>query len=74
MALDSIAEVRVQSSNFQAEYGRSSGATISLITRSGTSNFHGTGAFYYRDTRLNGNEFTRRTAIPPLTQPPYPKE
>ena len=35
-ALDSIAEIRVQTSNFQAEYGRSSGATITVVTRSGT--------------------------------------
>ena len=58
-ALDSIAEVRVQASNFQAEYGRSSGATISVITRSGTKDFHGTAAFYKRDDKWNGNEFLR---------------
>jgi hypothetical protein len=59
-ALDSIAEVRVQTSNFQAEYGRSSGATITVITRSGTKDFHGSAAYYKRDTKLNGNEFSRR--------------
>ena len=59
-ALDSIAEVRVQTSNFQAEYGRSSGATITVVTRSGTKNFRGSAAYYKRDTSLNGNEFSRR--------------
>ncbi len=59
-ALDSIAEVRVQTSNFQAEYGRSSGATITVITRSGSKDFHGSAAYYKRDTSLNGNEFSRR--------------
>ncbi len=59
-ALDSIAEVRVQTSNFQAEYGRSSGATITVITRSGSKDFHGSAAYYKRDTGLNGNEFSRR--------------
>jgi hypothetical protein len=59
-ALDSIAEVRVQTSNFQAEYGRSSGATITVVTRSGTKDFHGSAAFYKRDDALNGNEFSRR--------------
>ncbi len=59
-ALDSIAEVRVQTSNFQAEYGRSSGATITVITRSGTKDWHGSAAYYKRDTNLNGNEFSRR--------------
>ena len=59
-ALDSIAEVRVQTSNFQAEYGRSSGATITVVTRSGTKDFRGSLAFYKRDDALNGNEFSRR--------------
>ena len=59
-ALDSISEVRVQTSNFQAEYGRSSGATIIVVTRSGTKDFHGSAAFYKRDDAWNGNEFSRR--------------
>ncbi len=59
-ALDSIGEVRVQTSNFQAEYGRSSGATITVITRSGTKDFHGSAAFYKRDDKWNGNEYSRR--------------
>ena len=59
-ALDSIAEVRVQTSNFQAEYGRSSGATITVITRSGSKDWRGSAAYYKRDTKLNGNEFSRR--------------
>jgi hypothetical protein len=59
-ALDSIAEVRVQTSNFQAEYGRSSGATITVITRSGSKDWRGSAAYYKRDTNLNGNEFSRR--------------
>jgi hypothetical protein len=59
-ALDSIAEVRVQTSNFQAEYGRTSGASITLTTRSGSKDFRGSAAFYKRDTALNGNEFLRK--------------
>jgi hypothetical protein len=59
-ALDSIAEVRVQTSNFQAEYGRTSGASITIVTRSGSKDFRGSAAFYKRDTALNGNEFLRR--------------
>ena len=51
-ALDSIAEVRVQTSNFQAEYGRSSGATITVITRSGSKDFRGSAAYYKRDDAL----------------------
>lgn len=53
--LDSIAEVRVQTSNFQAEYGRSAGATITVVTKSGTGQLHGSAAFYKRDERFNAN-------------------
>jgi carboxypeptidase family protein len=59
-ALDSIGEVRVQTSNFQAEYGRSSGATITVVTRAGTKDFHGSAAYYKRDTSFNANEFSRK--------------
>jgi len=78
-ALDSIAEVRVQTSNFQAEYGRSSGATITVITRSGSKDFRGSAAYYKRDTSLNGNEFNRRSAcraangVSPQCEPPLYK-
>jgi hypothetical protein len=58
--IDSIAEMRVQTSNFQAEYGRSGGASITLVTRSGSSGFHGSAALFKRDDALNGNEFERR--------------
>jgi hypothetical protein len=66
-ALDSIAEMRVQTSNFQAEYGRSSGATITVVTRSGSREFHGSAAFYKRDDAWNGNEYQRRNLC--STQP-----
>ena len=59
-ALDSIAEVKVQASNFQAEYGRSSGATITVVTKSGTRDFHGTAAYYKRNEKFNANTWDRR--------------
>ena len=59
-ALDSIAEVKVQASNFQAEYSRSSGATITVVTKSGTRDFHGTAAYYKRSEKFNTNTWDRR--------------
>ena len=53
----------MQSANFQAEYGRSSGASITLITRSGSKDFRGSAAFYKRDAALNGNEYLRQATV-----------
>jgi hypothetical protein len=50
----------VQASNFQAEYGRSSGATITVVTKSGTRDFHGTVAYYKRNENFNTNSWDRR--------------
>jgi Carboxypeptidase regulatory-like domain/TonB-dependent Receptor Plug Domain len=63
--LDSIGEIRVQTSNFQAEYGRSSGATITVVTKSGTRDWHGSAAYYKRNEDFNANEWARnRQGLP----------
>ncbi len=54
---DSIQEYRVTTSNATAEYGRNSGANVSIATRSGTNKFHGTLFEFFRNTALNSNEF-----------------
>ena len=38
--MDSIAEVKVLTSNYQAEYGRNSGGVITVITKGGSQDFH----------------------------------
>ena len=43
--------------NATAEEGRNSGASISIATRAGTSEFHGTGFFFLRNEALNSNEW-----------------
>jgi len=55
--LDSIAEVKVLTSNYQAEYGRNAAGTINVITKSGTREFHGSAYWYYRHESLNANGF-----------------
>ena len=55
--MDAIAEVKVLTSNYQAEYGRYSGGGITAITKSGTPHFHGSGYEYYRHEDLNANNF-----------------
>jgi hypothetical protein len=56
-SLDAVAEVKVLLSNYQAEYGRSSGGTINTITKSGTNDFHGGAYYFLRNEDLNANEF-----------------
>src|SRR3989449_8673299 len=54
---DNVQEFKVTTNNATAEEGRNSGASISIATRSGTSEFHGTGFFFLRNEALNSNEF-----------------
>src|SRR5215213_1595041 len=53
---------RDRASNFTPELGRSSGAQVSLVTRSGTNDFHGTLFELYRTPRLNANEYENTIA------------
>ena len=54
---DSLVEINVKTSNYQAEYGGSAGAVINLVTRSGTKEFHGGLYSYLRNEDLNANTF-----------------
>lgn len=54
---DSIQEIRVLTSNYQAEFGRSAGGAITVITKSGTQSFHGTGYYYGRNESLNATSW-----------------
>lgn len=56
-ATDSLVEINVKTSNYQAEYGGSAGAVINLVTRSGTREFHGGLYAYLRNEDLNANTF-----------------
>ena len=56
---DAIAEVKVLTSNFQAEYGRAGGAFIAVVSKSGTKEFHGGGRFFHRNEGLNANNYFR---------------
>lgn len=55
--MDAIAEVKVLTTNYQAEYGRNSSGTINVIIKSGTREFHGSAYWYYRHESLNANGF-----------------
>ena len=50
----------MQTSNFQAEYGRSAGATITVVTKSGARSSAGRSRTTKRDEKLNANTWDRR--------------
>src|SRR5712691_8269312 len=54
---DNVQEYKVTTNNATAEEGRNSGASISVATRSGTSEYHGTGYLFVRNEGFNSNEF-----------------
>ena len=57
VGIDYIQEVKIQTSNFSAEYGRNSGAQVSLVTRSGGNDFHGSAFEFIRNDKLDARSF-----------------
>jgi hypothetical protein len=57
LSLDNISEFKLLTSNYQAEYGRSGGGAIQIVTKSGTSQFHGTGYYFHRHEQFNSNSY-----------------
>jgi len=54
---DALEEVKVLTSNYQAEYGRAGGGFIALTTRGGTSEYHGGLRYFGRNEALNANTY-----------------
>ena len=55
--LDSIAEFRILTSNFDAEYGGHSGGQINVVTKSGTNQLHGDAFEFLRNTSLDARNY-----------------
>ncbi len=62
---DSVEEVRIVTNGGKAELGRSGGAQIEIVTRSGTNRFHGNGFEYLRNSALNSNTFFNNSSGTP---------
>ena len=60
--VDAIAEVQILTSTYPAEYGRAKDAQIRFITKSGTSEFHGTVFDFFRNKVLDSNSWTRNNS------------
>lgn len=65
--VDDMQEFRIQTSTFAPEFGRTPGAQISIVTRSGTNNLHGSAFDYLRNDVLDANNwFNGFQSDPPL--------
>ena len=56
-SVDAVGEVKLLVSNYTAEYGGRTGGQLTLSTKNGTPQFHGTAYYYMRHEMLNANEF-----------------
>jgi hypothetical protein len=61
---DALAEVRVDTNNFNAEYGNVAGAIVNSTIKSGTNAFHGSAFEYWRDSSLAANTWGNNRVVP----------
>lgn len=69
--VDDLQEFRIQTSSYAPEFGRTPGGQVSIITRSGTNDFHGTAFEYFRNEALDANDWfanALKLRKPPLRQ------
>ncbi len=64
--IDTVEEVQVLTTNYQAEYGRASGGVLRIVTKSGTQEFHGKLFEAFQNNVLNANSWTRNSSRNPL--------
>lgn len=57
LSVDDMQEFRIQTSTFAPEFGRTPGAQVSIVTRSGTNEFHGTLFEYFRNYHMDSNDW-----------------
>ncbi len=62
--VDAAPEVQVMTANYSAEFGRSSGGQIRIVTKSGGRSLHGTAYEYLRNSALDANTWVRNRANP----------
>jgi len=71
VSVDALQEFRIQTSTYAPEFGRTPGGQISIVTRSGTNQFHGTAFDYFRNDVLDANDWFNGVNI--LNPTPLPK-
>ena len=71
VSIDAMQEFKIQTSTFAPEFGRTPGAQVQILTRSGTNDFRGTIFEYFRNDALDANDWfanSRNQKKPPLRQ------
>jgi hypothetical protein len=68
LAIDAVQEIKVLTSNYQAEYGRSAGAQITAVTKSGGRDFRGSVFYLRRNDDMNANTWINNRAGRPVTE------
>jgi outer membrane receptor protein involved in Fe transport len=63
-SIDAVQEFRVETSNYSAEFGRSSGAQINVVSKSGTNQFHGSVYEFLRNSALDARPFSNPGKLP----------
>ncbi len=63
--IDAVAEFKILTNAYQAEYGRAVGGQLQVVTKSGTQAFHGSGYWYGRRSGWNANTWTNNRAAAP---------
>lgn len=61
--LDAVQELKVLTSNYQAEFGRNSGGTITVVTKNGTQEFHGTAGWNHRHEEFNADSWANNHTL-----------
>ena len=57
VTLDAIEEFKIQTSGYDAEFGRASGAAVNAVIKSGTNQYHGSAWMFYQNAYLNAESF-----------------
>ena len=67
-SVEAVREFKIQTNLFAAEQGRNPGATVNVVTKSGSNQWHGSAYEFFRNDRLDAREFF---TPPTVKKPPY---
>ena len=60
--MESVQEFKVLTNTYDAQYGRTGGGVVTIVTKSGTNELHGNAFEYFQNAKLNANQFELNAA------------